>query len=54
MRDGHSAGHDAFNRWWEAASWQANHSRGIPEDKQRARERELSHQSTTESVVLIM
>lgn len=30
VRDGHGAGHDAFNGRREATSWQAHNSWGIP------------------------
>lgn len=30
VRDGHGAGHDAFDRRREATSWQAHHAWGIP------------------------
>lgn len=49
VRDGHGTGHDAFNGWGEAASWQAHHSWGIPEKTRRESDAKLSHQSTTES-----
>lgn len=45
--DGHSAGHDAFNGWWEATSWQVNYSWGVP--WRRERWRKLSYQSRTKT-----